>query len=203
VAENVSLSSASLSVTVSTAARSRPRRGWLQRAVKRMERARAPSDSLGHRTTLPARIGPAWLLLDAEIIHEILGAEVWLPIPGARAEMPGVVAWRGRAIPVVDLAAPFGFERLRNGETRARTLIASVAQCIVAVPVDAAREVHAFSTNELKPVSVTNLPYATAEAELFERVLALVDLPRFVAEILGGAAPELGREGMVIHAAAG
>ena len=28
------------------------------------------------------------------------------------AEMPGVIAWRGRAIPVVDLAAPFGFERI-------------------------------------------------------------------------------------------
>src|SRR5882724_2291482 len=155
------------------------------------------------RALVPARIGQAWLLMDAEIIREILGAEVWLPIPGARAEMPGVIAWRGRAIPVVDLAAPFGFERLNTGETRARTLIASVAESIVAVPVDAAREVHAFTTADLKPVAVTNLPYAVSEAELFERILAVIDLPRFVAEILGGAAPDLGREGMVIHAAAG
>ena len=155
------------------------------------------------RALVPARIGQAWVLLDAEIIREILGAEVWLPIPGARAEMPGVIAWRGRAIPVVDLAAPFGVERLSTGETRARTLIASVAESIVAVPVDAAREVHGFSTAELKPVSVTTLPYAVAEAELFDRVLAVVDLPRFVNEILGGAAPELGREGIAIHAASG
>ena len=155
------------------------------------------------RALVPARIGQAWVLLDAEIIREILGAEVWLPIPGARAEMPGVIAWRGRAIPVVDLAAPFGVERLSTGETRARTLIASVAESIVAVPVDAAREVHGFSTTELKPVSVTTLPYAVAEAELFDRVLAVVDLPRFVNEILGGAAPELGREGIAIHAASG
>ena len=117
--------------------------------------------------------------------------------------MPGVIAWRGRAIPVVDLAAPFGFERLTNGETRARTLIAAVAESIVAVPVDAAREVHAFDAGDLKPVSVTSAPYAVAEAELFERILPVIDLPRFVAEILGGAAPELGREGVVIHAAAG
>jgi chemotaxis signal transduction protein len=155
------------------------------------------------RALVPARIGQAWVLLDAEIIREILGAEVWLPIPGARAEMPGVIAWRGRAIPVVDLAAPFGVERLTTGETRARTLIASVAESIVAVPVDAAREVHGFSTTELKPVSVTTLPYAVAEAELFERILAVIDLPRFVSEILGGATPELGREGIGIHAAAG
>ena len=155
------------------------------------------------RALVPARIGQAWVLLDAEIIREVLGAEAWLPIPGARAEMPGVIAWRGRAIPVVDLAAPFGFERLNAGETRARTLIAAVAESVVAVPVDAAREVHAFSSIDLKPVSVSTLPYALAETELFERILALVDLPRFVGEILGGAAPELGREGIAIHAATG
>lgn len=155
------------------------------------------------RALVPARIGQAWVLLDAEIIREILGSETWLPIPGARAEMPGVIAWRGRAIPVVDLAAPFGSERLVNGETRARTLIAAVADSIVAVPVDAAREVHAFSSAELKPVAITHLPYAAAEAELFERILAVIDLPRFVAEILGGATPELAREGIGPHAAPG
>ena len=155
------------------------------------------------RALVPARIGQAWVLLDAEIIREILGEEAWLPIPGARAEMPGVIAWRGRAIPVVDLAAPFALERLSPGVARARTLIASVAESIVAVPVDAAREVHAFTPSALGPVSITNLPYAVAEAELFERILAVIDLPRFVAEILGGAAPELGREGIVTHAAAG
>ena len=98
------------------------------------------------RALVPAKIGPAWVLLEAEIIREILGAEVWLPIPGARAEMPGVIAWRGRAIPVVDLAAPFDFGHLSPGQARPRTLIAAVADSVVAVPVDAAREVHAFST---------------------------------------------------------
>jgi chemotaxis signal transduction protein len=156
------------------------------------------------RALVPARIGQAWVLLDAEIIREILGAEPWLPIPGARAEMPGVIAWRGRAIPVVDLAAPFGFERLSAGETRPRTLIAGVADSVVAVPVEAAREVHAFSTGELKPCSVTHFPYASAEAQLAERVLAVIDLPRFVHEILGGAAPELTqRDDLGSHASLG
>jgi chemotaxis signal transduction protein len=154
------------------------------------------------RALVPARIGQAWVLVDAEIIREILGAEAWLPIPGARAEMPGVIAWRGRAIPVVDLAAPFGSPRLQSGEARSRTLIASVAESIVAVPVDAAREVHAFGAAQLKPVNVTHLPYAAAETELFERILAVIDLPRFVAEISSGAAPELDRAGVVAHAGA-
>jgi chemotaxis signal transduction protein len=153
------------------------------------------------RALVPAKIGQAWVLLDADIIREILGQELWLPVPGARAEMPGVIAWRGRAIPVVDLAAPFGFQRLSNGETRARTLIANVAESIVAVPVDAAREVHSVNPADLRPVNVTQLPYTLAETELFERVLAVIDLHRFVGEILGGATPELGREGMLTHAA--
>ena len=89
------------------------------------------------RALVPARVGQTWILLDAEIIREILGAQPWLPIPGARAEMPGVIAWRGRAIPVVDLAAPFGVERLGAGEARPRTLIAGVADSIVAVPMKA------------------------------------------------------------------
>lgn len=153
---------------------------------------------------VPARIGQAWILLDAEIIREILGAEVWLPIPGARAEMPGVIAWRGRAVPVVDLAAPFGLAHLASGEVRSRTLIASIADSIVALPVDAAREVHTFAAADLRPCTVTNLPYAASEAELFERVLTVIDLHQFVGEILGGGARELhGDEGSPRHASAG
>lgn len=152
------------------------------------------------RALVPAKIGQAWVLLDAEIIREILGSQAWLPIPGARAEMPGVIAWRGRAIPVVDLAAPFGGETLNGDQPRPRTLIAAAGDSIVAVPVDAAREVHTLADADLKPVNLTQLPYAAAEAELFERILAVIDLPRFVAEIAGGAAPELERGGFLDHA---
>jgi len=155
------------------------------------------------RALVPAKIGPAWVLLDAEIIREILGSQAWLPIPGARAEMPGVIAWRGRAVPVVDLAAPFGSERLVGGETRARTLIAAAAGCIVAVPVDAAREVHTVGEAELRPINLTHLPYAAAEMELFDRIVAVIDLPRFVEEISSGAAPELERGGFPSHAGPG
>lgn len=98
------------------------------------------------RALVPARIGQVWILLDAEIVHEILGAELWLPIPGARAELPGIMAWQGRAIPIVDLAAPFGLPRLGTGESRPRTLIANVAESAVAVPLDAVREARSGSS---------------------------------------------------------
>jgi chemotaxis signal transduction protein len=156
------------------------------------------------RALVPVKLGATWVLLETEIIREILGAQAWLPIPGARAEMPGIIAWRGRAIPIVDLAAPFAGVRLSPGEVRARTLIAVVEGGVVAIPVDAAREVHAFSPNELKPCNVTSLPYAVAEAELFERVLAVIDLQRFVQEIQGGGAFELSPSAASsIHASVG
>lgn len=155
------------------------------------------------RALVPVRLGSTWVLLETEIIQEILGAETWLPIPGARAEMPGVIAWRGRAIPIIDLAAPFGIERLSPGESRPRTLIAVVDGSVVAIPVDTAREVHAFSPSELKPCNVTSLAYAVAEAELFERVLAVIDLQRFVQEIQGGGSFELAPAASGAHATVG
>jgi chemotaxis signal transduction protein len=97
---------------------------------------------------------------------------------------------------VVDLAAAFGLEPLRRGQSRARTLIARVEENVVAVPVDLAREVHSFAAGELRACRVTSLPYATAEAELMDRAFAVIDLARFVDEIQMGAARELGvREG--------
>ena len=54
---------------------------------------------------LPIRIESEWLLIHANLIQEILGAQPWLSIPHTRRELPGVVAWRGRAIPLVDLGA--------------------------------------------------------------------------------------------------
>ena len=149
---------------------------------------------MGTRALVPARIETAWIVVDASIVREILGAQSWLSIPGARAEMPGVVAWRGRALPLVDLAAPFGLPRLAAGGARARTLICSVAENTVAVPVDAAREVHAFDVGALRPCQITTLPYASAELDLFGRIMSVIDLSRFVGEILAGGAPELAHQ---------
>jgi chemotaxis signal transduction protein len=154
------------------------------------------------RAFVPARLETTWILIDAASVREVLGARAWLQIPGARAEMPGVFAWRSRALPILDLAAPFGLPPLQRGQTRARTLICAVPEGTVALPLDIVREVHSFAASELRPCETTTLAYARAEAELLGRIMSVIDLPRFVGEILTGTAPELALPGALIDSEA-
>ena len=39
---------------------------------------------------LPVQLDSSWYLIEAHHVREVLGAEPWLPIPRARAELPGV-----------------------------------------------------------------------------------------------------------------
>lgn len=136
-----------------------------------------------HRSLVPAKIESIWVLIDAHFVSEILGAEPWLPIPDARPELPGVVAWRGRAIPLIDLASPLGLKPLASRQARERTLIVSVLQSAAALPVDAAREVHDFDAQELRPLHVRSLPYASAEIDAAGTVMAVVDLERLIRDL--------------------
>lgn len=135
------------------------------------------------RSLVPAKIESIWVLIDAHFVAEILGAEPWLPIPDARAELPGVVAWRGRAIPLIDLAGPLGLRPLSARQARERTLIVSVLQSAAALPVDAAREVHVFATEDLRPLHVRSLPYASAEIDTEGTVMAVIDLERLIKDL--------------------
>ena len=81
-----------------------------------------------------------WAALRAHDVREILGERVWVAIPGTQAVMPGVTAWRGRAIAVLDLAAvidgltPLGGVATQGGEgKRSRTLVAQVGDNTVAI----------------------------------------------------------------------
>jgi chemotaxis signal transduction protein len=132
---------------------------------------------------LPIRLDSEWLLIDAVNVREILGAETWIPIPHTRPELPGVLAWRGRAIPVLDLGPVFGAAALAPRQTRARTLIVELERSVVAIPVDAAREVQNLKASELRPPHAKALPFSNNEAELFSSVMPVIDLTGMVAQI--------------------
>lgn len=134
---------------------------------------------------VPVQLGAEWLLVDASIVQEILGPETWLPIPRARPELPGVLAWRGRAIPVVDLGPALGLQVLQTGAARHRTLIVGSGRSLAAVPVDSAREVHALAPQELRSVHAARRPYATAETELGGRLMPLIDLQTLLGDLAG------------------
>lgn len=144
-----------------------------------------------NRALVPINLEKRWLLLEAALVREVLGREPWLPVPDARPELPGVLAWRGRAIPVIDLAALLGTTPLARREARARTLIVAHAQNVVALPVDLVREVTLFGEGTLHPVHAAPGPYATLEAQWGDGVLPVMDFAAFLTDLARTIAGEL------------
>ena len=68
---------------------------------------------------LAVRIDQVWIALLAESVQEVIGERAWVAIVGAPAELPGAVAWRGRAIALLDLGQLIaGGKPLGAGEGR-------------------------------------------------------------------------------------
>jgi len=130
---------------------------------------------------LPIQIDTRWLLIETALVREVLGAEAWLPIPRARPELPGVIVWRGRAVPLVDVARVLGLAS--EGPERARTLIVAHDSGVAAVPIDAAREVRSVADAELVAVAEQILPYATRELDQEGDVMPLVDFGRLLSDL--------------------
>ena len=75
------------------------------------------------RSFVPITIDATWVAVDMATVREIGGPLTWIALPTATAMLPGVSAWRGRAVAVADLAAVLGAgERLASPTGRVRTL---------------------------------------------------------------------------------
>lgn len=73
---------------------------------------------------VPVEVGGVWFAIDASLIREVLGPCAWVQLPRPRPELPGPMAWRGRAIAVLDLGQFTGVAKpLSPGERRRRTLV--------------------------------------------------------------------------------
>jgi chemotaxis signal transduction protein len=132
---------------------------------------------------MPIELDSSWLLVEANLVREVLGREPWLPIPRARAELPGVVAWRGRAVPLVDLGRVLGFHASAEAGARARTLIIGHERGVAAIPVDRAREVRPIDEDRFREAHGVTHPYADSELDEAGTVMALVDLSRLLSDL--------------------
>lgn len=143
---------------------------------------------------LPVQLDSSWYLIEAHHVREVLGAEPWLPIPRARAELPGVVVWRGRAVPLVDVARVLGVSS-GAAQGRARTLIVHHDRGVAALPVDAAREVRSVAQEALRAVHGALLPYATRELDEDGAVSLLIDVNALLSDLdrASGASDDAGR----------
>ena len=131
---------------------------------------------------IPIMVESSWYLLETKRVREVLGAEPWLPVPRARAELPGVVVWHGRAVPLVDIARVLGITSGAMPQ-RARTLIVSHEQGMLALPIDAAREVKSVSEDRLFPMHDEVTPYATHELDEDGVVTPVIDLDRLISDL--------------------
>src|SRR3954466_4718619 len=138
---------------------------------------------------LPILLEASGYLVETGTGCEVLGAEPWLPIPRARAELPGVVVWRGRAVPLIDVARVLGVAGT-SAPQRARTLIVSHEQGMAALPIDAAREVKSVPETRLVATPGELVPYSTRELDEEGAVTPVIDLARPLNDLTRVSAPE-------------
>jgi chemotaxis signal transduction protein len=138
-------------------------------------------------SVVPAKLHDVWFVVAASAVQEILGEQRWVPIVGAPAEMPGVIAWRGRAVAVLDLGPLSGSAAMTAGESRRRTVIVNVEDATLALPVEGVREVQEVPDDAVRPAHLTRLRHATMEVELDGVPMPLIDL----ADLLRVLAPPM------------
>jgi len=131
---------------------------------------------------LPIQLEANWFFIEAHHVCEVLGAEPWLPIPRARPELPGVVVWRGRAVPLVDLGTLLGVAK-GAAQSRPRTLIVRHERGVAALPIDAAREVRRISGEALKSVQGGLIPYGTRELDEQGEIVTMIDLEALLSDL--------------------
>lgn len=133
-------------------------------------------------SVVPLSVHGVWLALPAPSLVEILGRCTWVPVAGAPAELPGVIAWRGRAIALLDLGRLMtGAEGLQPGESRRRTVVVVQDGCTVALPVDEVREVLELAEDRVHPASATRQRFADREVEIDGVPVPLLDPAAIIA----------------------
>jgi chemotaxis signal transduction protein len=129
------------------------------------------------RSYVPITIDTTWVAVDMATVREIGGPLTWIALPTASPVLPGVAAWRGRAIAVADLAALLGTgERLVSPNGRVRTLFLQQGASTLAVPVDAVREPLMLSEHDIRPPRIRTDAFCTGEADVEGHTTLVVDL---------------------------
>ena len=134
---------------------------------------------------LPLRVGGEPCAVPALAVLEVVGNRRFVAVPGAPAHLPGVVAWRGRAVAVVDLAVLLGKPPQVLASNTERTVMVKMSAGVVALPAQEVEGVSPIDPGGVRPARITRHRFAATEVELGERVLPLLDLNLIAEAILG------------------
>lgn len=133
---------------------------------------------------MPFRLQNTWLMFEARVVKEVLGAQTWLVVPHSSRGLLGLCAWHGRAIPVLDLQGLLGLKAAAD-ELLQRTLVVECEGNLVAVPVNEVRAVTIAAAGSERAAHVTRLPFSNFELDDGKQVSAIVDIKAVVRHLLG------------------
>ncbi len=132
---------------------------------------------------VPIQMGKHWVLIRAEIVSEFLSSTPWLSVPGSTPLLPGVMTWRGRAIPVLDLPRALNFGAISPLGECSRVMVIEHVTGAVAVPVDGAREVTSLAEDDIRLPHVSTTPYTAGEVAGPDAVLPLIEIDQLLSEL--------------------
>jgi purine-binding chemotaxis protein CheW len=112
-------------------------------------RAPSPDARDGARVLLGCfEVGGRPVAIDVAQLREVVRFQPATPLPGAPAQIEGVIDLRGALVPVVDLGRLLGGEPLRPGP-RSRIAVAEIDGLAIGLAVDAALEILAVDAAAL------------------------------------------------------
>jgi chemotaxis signal transduction protein len=140
-----------------------------------------------HLSVLPIQVQASWLMIDAAQVREILGPQTLVRVPGAPADVPGVIFWRDNAVAVLDLGARLELKRGVMPDSRTRTVILQIGEALLALIIDGAREVQDVSFDELRAPANATEPLISFEMVKGNTVTPILDLQSIADRVLSSA----------------
>lgn len=134
---------------------------------------------------LPFVVGDRMLALDALAVIEILGVRPWIPLPRTPPTVPGVIAWRGRALALLELgpALELGGSELPRDQTRARNLVIQLRDEVVVLGADRVLEALRLTTPPRPSHAIELALPRHGEFELGERLVSVIDVADWVEQL--------------------
>jgi len=122
---------------------------------------------------------------DLSDVSRVIRARPATPVPDTAAFVEGVIALRGRVLPLIDLAVKLGMPRSPKVMAN-RIIIARVDGQSVGLRVDKVTEVLALGPEKISPpgAMLQAAPYLTGIARIGERLILIVNLSRLLQEDL-------------------
>jgi purine-binding chemotaxis protein CheW len=141
-------------------------------------------------------VGTTYALPSGEVRHMEMVEEV-TRVPNAPSFVDGVVFSRGQVVPVVNLRARFGFERVPH-DIRTRLVVVQSGARLIGLVVDSAREFVSIPPDSIQPpheaLAGMSGRYVDGIASLGERLVLVLNLSRIL-NFTESLSPDLGVSG--------